>query len=314
MNELFNWNPAPPSCRFQIGLGGKLGDIAETEIGQHFDRPGDPEHPLQCSVVQNADPSHPDTFSPRSQPEILDGATGAVQIRLAHRRTPQHMRAAALAAAGHTEIDRRFLDPFELQASIEGRAGPCISRGRLGIRLGEKPFHSALRRALTDDNKIPRLHEADRAGLMRRGQHPRQHILRYRRGQKVPPNIPSLENRPIDGRPLRTGKHAVAESWNIGRPTHTTLPEHKFTTIFIGCALFCTDRTDRCERNKRPVARADLFQTGRAEAVLKARGNPVHLPLGNADLPAPALVSAAFEGCAAGFTGFGHWPSHTDPP
>jgi hypothetical protein len=118
-------------------------------------------------MVENADPANPDTFRSRGQPEVLDGTAGAIQIRVAHRGTAQHMMASPLAATGHANIDRRLLDSFELQTPIEGRLGTFIVHGRLSIRLPEELLHGALRRALTDDDKIPRLHEPNRPGVMR---------------------------------------------------------------------------------------------------------------------------------------------------
>jgi hypothetical protein len=90
------------------------------------------------------------------------------------------MRAAPLTAARDTDIDRRFLNPFELQASIERRASAVIMHGRLSIRLLEQSLHSLLRRALTNNDKIPWLHKPDRSGMMRRGQNPRKHLVRNR--------------------------------------------------------------------------------------------------------------------------------------
>ena len=90
------------------------------------------------------------------------------------------MRAATLTTAGHANIDRRFFDPFELQTPIERRASAFITHRRLSIRLLEQLLHCLLRCALTDDHKVPRLHEPDGPGVMRRGQNPSKNIVRDR--------------------------------------------------------------------------------------------------------------------------------------
>jgi hypothetical protein len=59
---------------------------------------------------------------------------------------------------------------------------------------------------------------------------------------------------------------------------------------------------------------ADLPQTDRAKAVLKAGGNPVHLPLRNADLPAPTLISAALKRLSAALAGFLNRPFQNSTP
>jgi hypothetical protein len=133
------------------------------------------------------------------------------------------MRAAALAAAGHANIDRRFLDAFELQTPVEGCAGPFVTPGRLCIRLFEELFYGTLRRALTDDHKIPRLHKSNRPGVMRCGQDSPKHIVSDRRPHKIAPDVPPLENHAVDGCPLMVGELSITGTQPVGRQTHTTL-------------------------------------------------------------------------------------------
>ena len=170
-------------------------------------------------MVQNADPSNPDTFRSCCQPQILNGTTGTVQIRITHCGTTQHIPTAPLTAAGHANIDRRFHDPFKLQASIKGRAAAPILYGRLGVRLLEKLFYGTLRGALSNDDKIPRLHEPHRPGVMRGGQNPCKHIVSDRLLHKVPTDIPPLENHAVDGRPFVIGKSSIA-TLDVSLPTH----------------------------------------------------------------------------------------------
>src|SRR6185295_7416344 len=125
-------------------------------------------------MVENTDPSNPDALRSSGQPEILNGTTGAIDIRIAHGGAPQYMSASSLAATGHTDINRRFLDPFELQALIERCAGAFIVHGRVSICFLEELLHSEFRHLLTNDHKIPWLHEPNRSGVMRRSQNPRK--------------------------------------------------------------------------------------------------------------------------------------------
>jgi hypothetical protein len=59
---------------------------------------------------------------------------------------------------------------------------------------------------------------------------------------------------------------------------------------------------------------ADFSQAVRAEAVPKTSRNPIHLPFGNADLPAPALVAAALEDLSAVLARLGGGPSQNSTP
>jgi hypothetical protein len=171
-------------------------------------------------MVQNADPSNSDAFRPRGQPEILNGATGAIQIRITHRGTAQDMSASTLTGTGDTEIDRRFLDPFELQAPIKRRTDTVIPLRRFRVRLRKELLDCALGRALTDDDKIPRLHKPDRPGMMRGGQDPRKNVIGNRFPHKVSPDIPPLENHAVDRRPLIVGKHSSVGASDVLTRTH----------------------------------------------------------------------------------------------
>jgi hypothetical protein len=135
------------------------------------------------------------------------------------------MPTAPLTATGHADINRRFLNPFELQTPIESRAGAFIAQGRVSIRFLEELLHSELRRLLTNDHKIPGLHEPNRAGMMRSGQNPRKHSTRNWRLQKILSNVPSLENYTVDGFTFRFGKPAIVGKEIVGLQTHTTLLE-----------------------------------------------------------------------------------------
>jgi hypothetical protein len=58
---------------------------------------------------------------------------------------------------------------------------------------------------------------------MCRGQNPRKNIVRDRHPQKIPADIPPLENYTVDGRPLTIGKLPFTGGQDVGFQTHTTL-------------------------------------------------------------------------------------------
>src|SRR6185295_2513234 len=174
-------------------------------------------------MVENTDPSNPYALRSSGQPEILNGTTGAVDIRIAHSGAPQYMPASSLAATGYTDINRCFLNPFELQALIEGCAGAFITHRRLAVRLSKKLLHGELCRRLTNNHKIPWLHEPNRSGVMRRSQNPRKHIISDRRRQEIPTDIPPFEYDTVDGRPFMIGKLSITGHHTVGLQTHTTL-------------------------------------------------------------------------------------------
>jgi hypothetical protein len=166
-------------------------------------------------MIYNADPSNPYAFRSRGQPEVLNGATGTIQVCLSHRGTAQDMSASTLTGTGDTEIDRRLFDPFELQALIQRRTGTVIPHRRFRVRPRKELLDCALCRTLTDDHKIPRLHKPNRPGMVRSGQNPRKDLICNRLSHKVSPDIPPLENYPVDRCPLIIRKYSAADTPHI---------------------------------------------------------------------------------------------------
>ena len=62
--------------------------------------------------------------------------------------------------------------------------------------------------------------------------------------------------------------------------------------------------------NKTDIAFADFSVTAGAEAILKARRDPIHLLFSDADRSAPTLIAATAEYLSAGFAGLGDRSSH----
>src|SRR5688572_14362353 len=174
-------------------------------------------------MVENTHPSDSYTLCTRCQPEVLDGAASAINIGIADGGTPQDVPAAPLAAAGHTDIDRRLFYSFKLETSIKRRTGTFIMHGCLGIRLSKELLHSALRRLLAHHDKIPRLHESHRAGLMCCGQDSRKNTVRNRGQQEISPDIPPFEYRTVDRCTLMIRKLIVTGNAIIGLQSHTML-------------------------------------------------------------------------------------------
>jgi hypothetical protein len=76
---------------------------------------------------------------------------------------------------------------------------------------------------LTDDHEIPRLHEPDRPGVMRRSQDSNKHIVCDRFLHKIASDVPPLENHAVDGCPFMVGELSI--TGDIRALIHTTSPE-----------------------------------------------------------------------------------------
>src|SRR5260370_35726519 len=115
VHQLIERHAAGPAPALQFRLVKELLGIPEAEIGNHHDVVGNTQKLPQLVVAENADPSDPDAFDPRGQPQVLNRAAGAVEIGVHDGVAPKHMRSGASPIRGHAEIDRRLLYSLELQ-------------------------------------------------------------------------------------------------------------------------------------------------------------------------------------------------------
>ncbi len=114
--------------------------------------------------LQNAYPANPQSFRTGRQPEILHSAAGAVQVGGANGVAANDRGAKAGTIASDANIQRRIQDTFQFQRQIFFTALRIERRRRpyafhLNVGADFLPGETIL-----DHNKIPRLHEADRAG------------------------------------------------------------------------------------------------------------------------------------------------------
>ncbi len=112
------------------------------------------------------------------------------------------MTAPASARACHAEIHRRLFNAFEFQLPIERRTSARVVVGCIGVDPVKQALHRPLGPSSTDDDKIPRLHEPHRPGMMRRIEQSSDDLLWDRIRQKVSTHVPAFKNRPIHRRSL----------------------------------------------------------------------------------------------------------------
>lgn len=222
MDECVQWKSLPPAGLGEIGCPFEAGHMPQAEQRDDLNRPWDPKQALERVMVENADPPHPDAFRSGREPKILNRAARAIQVGVDHRRATQNVRPAALAGARDAETERRFLDPFELQAAIElpPRAPVPLSRFRVGSR--EERLDGGTRLRATDHDEIPRLHEADGSRVVRRVEYTPENRVRDGRRQEVSSDVPALEDGAVDRGALLVGERAV------GLPVRST-SAHRLT-------------------------------------------------------------------------------------
>ena len=120
------------------------------------------------------------------------------------------MPAAPGAVTGHHDVDRGVEDGLDLQP-VE-RAGPPAGQVRRELvtalaRQGRDPFPP---RPVGDHDEVPRLGEAHGRRLVRRREHPAEHVGGYRVGAEAAADVPALRDDPVHGLALLRREAGIA--------------------------------------------------------------------------------------------------------
>src|SRR5712692_4153378 len=106
-DDLLERRALPPADGFEHGGVGKLLGVADAKVGHGHDVLWQAEFRGQCRVIDDAYPTHADTFGARGEPQILHSTTGAEEVRVQDRVPAEHLP-AALSIAGNADVERRF--------------------------------------------------------------------------------------------------------------------------------------------------------------------------------------------------------------
>jgi hypothetical protein len=123
--------------------------------------------------LKKAYPADADPFRPGGKPQVLYCGARAVKVRIAHRVASQHSWAEALSIACDAKIQWCVENSFELEREV---LFASFSMEGLG---STQPFRFDMSANLfpqleiIDDDKVPRLREANGTCLMCGGQDPR---------------------------------------------------------------------------------------------------------------------------------------------
>src|SRR5207244_1134642 len=141
-----------PTAPLEFRLFEEFPWIPDTEVGNRNHSRRDAEDGPQVLVIEDAHPSDANTLDPSRQPEVLDGTTRTVQIRVDHGIAPEHVRSGARAVARDAEIDGSLLDAFELQRPVQIRAdASVVGQSQLILDL-EQRFDSGLGDGIPNHN------------------------------------------------------------------------------------------------------------------------------------------------------------------
>src|SRR5229473_2201037 len=117
-NESFQRTPAFPAGGLQPWPRRPLVRIAGAQPGDRDNAGRQAEQRADVLGPVERNPSHPDTFGTRGQPEILYRQARAVQVGVADRMTAQHLTLTAVAFATNADAERGFADAFDLEVEV----------------------------------------------------------------------------------------------------------------------------------------------------------------------------------------------------
>src|SRR5437879_9192392 len=118
-DQVIQRNSGEPSSNFQFRPRKKVAHIPQTKVGNGNYLLGNLQHALELSRFEDTHPSDADAFATSRQPQILNGAAGAIDIRLPNGVPSQDVRSIARWITSNAEIHRRIQDAFELQLRVE---------------------------------------------------------------------------------------------------------------------------------------------------------------------------------------------------
>ncbi len=149
-----------PAGRFEAGPQRTLVGPADAQVRDRIDPCRDPEERSKVIGAVEAHPPDTESFRARREPQVLDGAGGAVDVGLGNRAAAEDLDALGAVVAADADAERRLDDPFDLL--VEEVAGALVEAGGLSqaLALGEVTYLDP-RFQCFDDDDPPRLHEAD---------------------------------------------------------------------------------------------------------------------------------------------------------
>src|ERR1700719_745546 len=118
-DQVLERNSRQPSGNLQFRARKKFAHISQTQISDRDYVLGNLQQSLEIGRLEDAHPAHTDAFAASRQPQILDGAASAVDIRFANCISSQDVRPVAGRITRDAQIHRRFQNAFELQFRIE---------------------------------------------------------------------------------------------------------------------------------------------------------------------------------------------------
>jgi len=144
-----------------------LGRHAEAEIGHQTPACRHIEHARDRDGIQDRDPAHADAIGAGGEPQRLDRSHHRVVQRFRHGLLAEAAAGVGAVVGEHREMDRRLLQPGELQSGIDRLLLAGVAAKRLLVGLGEARHDRRAPLRRDDMHEPPGLAKADRGRVTR---------------------------------------------------------------------------------------------------------------------------------------------------
>ncbi len=217
--------PLPgPAGQREFRCGWERLNVAHAQICYDIQVRGQLEGGRQFSLLEEAHPADAEPLGPGGEPEILDRADARVHRHLRLGVAAKHVPAPPGGVARHDDADRSVQDGLDLERA-EGQCPRPGQRGSEQVLLGARERMDArARRAVPQDDEVPRLAQADAGRLVRGRQHPGEQVVADRVWPESVTHIPARGDQPVERVDIRLRKAVIVMRQDRIRHGRVSLP------------------------------------------------------------------------------------------
>src|SRR6266446_2609684 len=118
-----------PAAPLELWLIQEVLRVADAEIGDGHHRLGNTEDRSELDIVEDTDPAHTDALHASDQPQVLNRAAGDEELVVDDGVSSEHVGPAPRSVSDDADIDRRVLDPLDLDRPVERGAWALVVGG-----------------------------------------------------------------------------------------------------------------------------------------------------------------------------------------
>src|ERR1019366_4057972 len=117
-DQFFQRKSREPARAFQFRTRRKFRYVADAKVSHGDDVRGNPQYLTKLDRVDNTHPTHAYSLGPCREPEVLHGATCAVNVGFRNSVASQDVRPIARWVTGEADVERGLQYPLQFQTRV----------------------------------------------------------------------------------------------------------------------------------------------------------------------------------------------------